>query len=403
MSLDTGLDMSSPEFKNRAYALYDRWRVEEPVYSMGAPGGMQAWLITRYDDAVEALKNEERFTKNSRTVRGEGEASLLPDKVFTLLSNNLLGADPPDHTRLRSIVSKAFTPGVAENLRGQIEEITGRLIGELRQKGGGDLIDEFAFPLPIYVICQMLGIPPEDHALFRKWSDDFIAAATDIEKVKAVQPSLEAFASYIDGLIEERRAKPKDDLITELIRVQENGDRLTREELASTIFLLIVAGHETTVNLIGNGTFALLEHPDQLALWRGNRELDSSAVEELLRFYGPVEITTNRWVREPFEWHGKQLQRGDLLFVSLASANRDPSQFEEPARLDLTRKKNRHLAFGSGIHFCLGAPLARLEGSIAISTLIRELPNLGFAVPREEINWRHGRLMRGLQSLPVLV
>ncbi|AEI41146.1 cytochrome P450 family protein [Paenibacillus mucilaginosus] len=403
MSLDVGLDMSSPEFKNRAYALYDRWRVEEPVHSMGTTGGQQAWLITRYDDAVEALKNEERFTKNNRSLQAPGEPGLLPDKVFGLINNNLLGSDPPDHTRLRSIVSKAFTPGVAESLRGQIEEITGRLIGELRQKGGGDLIDEFAFPLPIYVICQMLGIPPEDHALFRKWSDDFIAAATDIEKIRGVQSSLEAFASYVNGLIEERKAKPQADLITELIRVQENGDRLTREELSSTIFLLIVAGHETTVNLIGNGTLALLEHPDQLALWRGIPDLDSTAVEELLRFYGPVEISTNRWVREPFEWHGKQLQRGDLLFVSLASANRDPSQFEDPARLDLTRKKNRHIAFGSGIHFCLGAPLARLEGSIAISTLIRELPNLRFAVPREEIHWRRGRLMRGLQSLPVLV
>ncbi|MCZ8520727.1 MULTISPECIES: cytochrome P450 family protein [Paenibacillus] len=402
MSLDVGLDMSSPEFKNRAYALYDRWRVEEPVYSMGLTGGQQAWLITRYEDAVEALKNEERFTKNSRSL-GEAAMPALPDKILRLLSNNLLGADPPDHTRLRSIVSKAFTPGVAEGLRDQITAIAGRLTEELRRQGGGDLIDKFAFPLPIYVICQMLGIPAEDHALFRKWSDDFIKSATDFEKIKGVQPSLEAFASYIDGVIEERRAKPQADLITELIRVQENGDRLSREELTSTIFLLIVAGHETTVNLIGNGTLALLEHPEQLALWRSSPELDSSAVEELLRFYGPVEITTNRWVREPFEWHGKQLQRGDLLFVSLASANRDPAQFEDPARLDLTRKKNRHLAFGSGIHFCLGAPLARLEGSIALSALIRELPNLRLAVPREEIHWGPGRLMRGLPALPVLV
>jgi cytochrome P450 len=395
------LDLSSPEFKKNAHEIYKQLRSNDPVHEIAMPDGQRAWLFTRYDDAVQILKDDERFTKNLQSLSPEDYAAIMPEKEMNLISKQMLSSDPPDHTRLRSIVSKAFTPQMIDNLQDDIQRITDDLIDRILDKGSMETIADFAFPLPIIVISQMLGIPENDHSLFKKWSSDFIESANNRNKLKEVFPSIQAFGRYIDELIAERRKHPGTDLISMLIQAHDSGDKLTAEELSSTIWLLIVAGHETTVNLIGNGLLALLENPDQMQLWRNDPALVQTGIEELLRYYSPVEIATSRWARVDFAWHGKQVRKGDLIFVGLAAANRDPEQFENPDRLDITRKKNKHFAFGNGIHFCLGAPLARLEGRIALSTLLRRMPNLRIDTASGELQWRSGILMRGLERLPV--
>lgn len=395
------LDLSSPEFKKNAHEIYKQLRENDPLHEIKMPDGQRAWLTTRYDDAVQTLKDNERFTKNLRSLSPEEYAAIMPEKEMDLISRQMLSTDPPDHTRLRSIVSKAFSPQMIEEMNDEIQRITDDLIDKIQEKGSLEVIEDFAFPLPIIVISQMMGIPEDDHYLFKKWSNDFIESANNREKMKDAFPSIQAFRSYIEELIAERRKNPGSDLISMLIHAHDSGDKLTAEELSSTIWLLIVAGHETTVNLIGNGLLALLENPDQLRLWQSDQSLTPSSIEELLRYYSPVEIATARWASRDFTWQGKNVSKGDLIFVGLAAANRDPEQFEDPDRLDITRMKNKHIAFGNGIHFCLGAPLARLEGKIALSTLIRRLPNLRIDTASEEFKWRSGILMRGLERFPV--
>lgn len=395
------LDLSSPEFKKNAHEIYKQLRKDDPLHEITMPDGQRAWLTTRYDDAVQTLKDNERFTKNLRSLSPEDYAAFMPEKEMDLISRQMLSTDPPDHTRLRSIVSKAFSPQMIEEMREEIQRITDDLIDRIQEKGSMEVIEDFAFPLPIIVISQMMGIPEDDHYLFKKWSNDFIESANNREKMKDAFPSIQAFGIYIEELIAERRKNPGSDLISMLIHAHDSGDKLTTEELSSTIWLLIVAGHETTVNLIGNGLLALLENPDQMRLWQSDQTLTSSGIEELLRYYSPVEIATARWASRDFSWHGKNVSKGDLIFVGLAAANRDSEQFEDPDRLDITRMKNKHIAFGNGIHFCLGAPLARLEGKIALSTLIRRLPNLQIDTASEEFKWHSGILMRGLERFPV--
>ncbi|MEW9701786.1 cytochrome P450 [Paenibacillus sp. SI8] len=401
MLSNANLDLSSPEFKKNAHEIYKQLRQNDPLHEIAMPDGQRAWLSTRYDDAVQILKDDERFTKNLHSLSPEEYAAIMPKKEMDLISKQMLSSDPPDHTRLRSIVSKAFSPQMIENMQNEIQRITDDLIDRVQEKGSMEVIEDFAFPLPIIVISQMLGIPEKDHHLFKKWSGDFINAANDRNKMKEAFPSIQAFGCYIEELITERRKYPGSDLISMLIQVNDNKEKLTAAELSSTIWLLIVAGHETTVNLIGNGLLALLENPEQFRLWRDDPAYSQSGIEELLRYYSPVEIGTSRWARLDFTWHGKNIGKGDLIFVGLAAANRDPEQFENPNQLDITRKKNKHIAFGNGIHFCLGAPLARLEGKIALSTLLQRLPNLRIDTTSEELKWRSGILMRGLERFPV--
>ncbi|MBO7744703.1 cytochrome P450 [Paenibacillus sp. MWE-103] len=363
--------------------------------------GQRAWLTTRYDDAILALKDNERITKNLQSLSPEDYASVIPEKEMALISKQMLSSDPPDHTRLRAIVSKAFTPQMIDRMESDIQRIAEDLIDRIEQTGKLEAIEDFAFPLPITVISRMLGIPDDDYVLFKRWSSDFIEAANNREKLKTAFPSLQAFRLYLEELIDARRKTPGDDLISLLIQAHDDQDRLSGDELVSTIWLLIVAGHETTVNLIGNGLLALLENPDQLRLWRQDPSLTATAVEELLRYYSPVEIATSRWASRDFEWHGKDVRKGDLILVGLGAANRDPAQFDDPGRLDLSRKKNKHIAFGNGIHFCLGAPLARIEGRIALTALLRRLPNLRISPSFTGLEWRPGILMRGLRELPI--
>ncbi|AEI43410.1 cytochrome P450 [Paenibacillus mucilaginosus KNP414] len=396
------LDLFSSEFKRNAYSLYAQLREQEPVYRFMLPNGQTAWLITRYEDAQAALKDS-RFIKNPHTLLSQEQMDkwTFPMLERDLLIRNMVASDPPDHTRLRNLVQKAFTPKMIEELRGRIQEIADTLLDEIQDKGNMNVMDDFAFPLPIIVICEMLGIPAEDRDSFRDWSNAIVRAVHLPEKIQEALPQIRSFIKYMGQLIEERRNDPDEDLVSSLIQAETEGEQLTENELYSMIFLLIVAGHETTVNLIGNGVFALLQHPEQWEKLQSHPELISSAVEEILRFYGPVELASSRWAGEDVPFHEQLIRKGDMIAVALASANRDEAQFIHPDRFDITRKNNRHLAFGTGIHHCLGAPLARLEGQIALLTLLRRMPKLRLSTDPGTLQWVPAYVMRGLVELPV--
>lgn len=392
-------DFISQETKRDPAVFFARLRTEGPLLPMpGFLDGGQAWIVTTYEDAFTILKDP-RFVKDPQKF-------LSPDRPthsiqdYLAWKRDLLTVDPPDHTRLRALVSKAFTPRMVERLGPRIQQIADELIDAVEKQGQMELIADFAFPLPITVISELLGIPPEDRARFRNWLQTFIKAAFG-PQVEGAVTILETFIHYIKTLLETKRAHPEDDLISTLIQAEERGDTLSENELLAMIFLLIIAGHETTVNLIGNGVLALLQHPDQLLLLRSDPTLLPSAVEELLRYTGPVSLASQRWVSEDISMHGVVLHKGDQVFVSLIGADTDPHQFTDPETLNILRQENKHLTFGKGIHYCLGAPLARLEGQIAFGALLRRLPHLQLAEAEENLIWAKNPIMRGLTNLPV--
>jgi cytochrome P450 len=315
---------------------------------------------------------------------------------------NFLFVDPPDHKRLRGLVSKAFTPRLIEQMRGRVQAVADALLDRVQEKGAMDLIDDYAYPLPITVIAELLGVPADDRYKFREWA---VTAAsgnrTQEYTEKVLVPHMRAFTDYLRAMFEEKRKNPEDDLISALVRAEEAGDKLSEDELLGTLFLLLVAGYETTVNLIGNGTLALLQHPDQLQKLRNDPSLIKGAIEELLRYDGPFEISTERIAREDVIIGETLIPKGEVVMTVIAAADRDPERFSEPDTLKVTRVGNKHLAFGKGIHYCLGAPLARMEGQIAIGTLLRRMPNLRLKGSPESLTWRPGLIFRGLQGLPV--
>jgi len=396
------IDLFSTEFKHQAYKFYDNLRISKPIYPFTLPNNQKAWLITRYKDALMILKDK-RFIKNPYTLFDSNQLKdIIPVQEMEVLISHMLNSDPPDHNRLRNLVHKAFTSKTIENLRGQVQDIANDLLDSLKYKNNIDLINEYAFPLPIMVIGKMLGIPEKDFRQFRNWSNTIIEAGNLPGKMHEALPEINSFRGYLSKLIKNKRQNPGVDLITNLIHAEDEGQFLTERELYSTIFLLIIAGHETTVNLIGNGVLALLENPEQLERLRENPNLIKSAVEEMLRFYSPVELTTNRWAREDIVIDGNKIKKGEMVVVSLASANRDQNQFKEPQKFDISREDNKHIAFGMGIHYCLGAPLARLEGEIAINTLLKKLPRFQLN-NQKELSWRPTYLMRGLDKLPITI
>jgi cytochrome P450 len=311
----------------------------------------------------------------------------------------MLAADPPDHTRLRRLVSGAFTARRIEELRPRIDEITDDLLDAMSGRERVDLIDAFAFPLPIQVICELLGVPAADRDSFRSWSNIIVSGTASRDRLPG---AMQAMASYIRGLLADRRAHGGDDLLTALIDVRDHEDRLSEDELSSMVFLLLIAGHETTVNLIGNGTLLLLSRRERWEQLRAGPALLPSAIEEFLRYEGPVETATFRVAAEDLEIGGQAISAGDPVLVVLLSANRDDDRFPAPDDLRLDRAQNPHLAFGHGIHYCLGAPLARLEAQVAFRKLLSRYPDLRLAVPEEELIWRPGVLLRGLEGLPVI-
>lgn len=391
--------------KHNPYPLYAQLREQEPLARFSWMG-VEMWLASSYEDAVAILKDP-RFTLDSRQVEpiasgpNAGSQS-APSYAPLAWTRHLLNTDPPDHTRLRTLVSKAFTPRMIEQLRPRIQQITDELLDAVQERGEMDLIAEFAFPLPITVISDMLGIPVADRKPFRAWTQAIVLnQGADPEKAEIARSAEEQFVSYIKTLIAQKHAHPDNNLTSGLVQAEEQGDSLSENELISMVFLLITAGHETTVNLIGNGTLALLEHPEQMRLLRSDPTLLPSAVEELLRYTSPVSLSAARWAREDVSIHGQVIRKGEIVRCALLAANTDPQQFADPVDLDILRRENAHVAFGKGVHFCLGAPLARLEGQIAIGTLLRRMPQLQLARDPEQLVWKEGSSLRVLAALPV--
>ena len=392
-----------PTYKANPYPTYAELRSEAPVYRATLPDGRGVWLVTRYEDVVAVLKDE-RFVKDWRKAMTPEQLAQIPSipEAMRPLSENMLDKDPPDHERLRRLVSKAFTPRLIERMRPRVQEIADALLDAVEEGGEMDLIDDYAFPLPIIVIAELLGVPAEDRNKFREWSNAAVSGDTTQEYVeKVLLPHMEAFVGYLRAMFEEKRKNPKEDLISALVRAEEAGDKLSEDELLAMVFLLLIAGHETTVNLIGNGTLALLQHPGELQKLKSDPALIKPAVEELLRYDGPVETSTERFAREDVRIGDTVIPKGEMVMVVIAAADHDPERFPKPDELDITRPDNKHLAFGKGIHHCLGAPLARMEGQIALGTLLRRMPNLRLKGSPESLTWRPGLVLRGLRSLPV--
>ena len=393
---DIQFNPMDPDFVADPYPMYHRLRAEDPVHR--SPLGF--WVLTRYPDVMASLRDPRLIKEPIAAFVAARFGMAVPPG----LGLSMLDRDPPDHTRLRSLVSKAFTPRALERLRPGIQQTVDGLLDQVSGRGAMDLIEEFAYPLPVRVICEMLGVPVKDHERFKAWGLDIargldaIMLPPDSEVGRRSVSGRRALAEYFRELIAERRAAPRDDMLTALIAAEEAGDKLSEEELLATCILLLVAGHETTVNLIGNGTLALLRHPAELRKLREHPGLIGSAVEELLRFDGPVQRTA-RIPSEDVTIGGHTIGKGEMVMPFLGAADRDPAQFPDPDRLDITRADNRHIAFGMGIHFCLGAPLARMEGQIAINTLLARLPKLALATDRPA--FRQSLTLRGLASLPV--
>lgn len=393
------VDFLDRKFIHDPFPVYKEIRKKDPVYRFLMPDGHYAWIVTTYKHAEEVL-NDSRFVTGYLQQDHTGESNLPPHQE--IVSRNLLSVNPADHRRLRRLVQKAFTPRMVERLRGRIEEISNDLLDKVQNKGEMNLIEDFAFPLPIIVICQMLGVPLEDQDKFREWSNVIMESVNNPKLGEQSEAATIAFVEYLHGLIDQRRSQLQEDLISDLLSIEDEGDTLSENELYALVFVLIIAGHETTVNLIGNGVLALLEHPEQKEKLISQPELIHSAVEEMLRYNGPAEVSNIRWATEDIEVGGKPIQKGDMVFVSLSSANRDSQQFTDPDTFDITREANTHLAFGKGIHFCLGAPLARLEGEIAIQTLLNRMPALRLKESTDLLEWRPGMIIRGVEEIPLL-
>ena len=388
---DLAVERLGADYFADPYAVHARLRARRPVTPVVLPGGTGTWLITGYAEARAALADP-RLSKHMPGWHPE------PDSIFAALDLHMLNSDPPDHERLRKLVNKAFTARRVQRLRPRITAITAGLLEDMSTRTEADLLASFAFPLPITVICELLGIPAKDRDDFRTWSATIVsnAAAPEVFQAHAT-----AMARYFVALLAAKRREPGDDLLSALIAARDEEDSLSENELVSMAFLLLVAGHETTVNLIASGVLVLLLNPAELARLRAEPALIGGAVEELLRYVNPVNHTTFRCAAEPVEIGGVRISRGDPVLVALSGANRDPARFGDPDRLDLGRDSAGHLAFGHGIHYCLGAPLARLEAEIAVSALLARFGSISLAVPAESLRWRPSTLIHGLESLPV--
>jgi cytochrome P450 len=380
-----------PEVRANPYPLYHELRETDPFQWHE---GISSWVLSRYRDVAEVLRDNRFSADRSRADR------FVPVPRGREFQRSMLALDPPDHTRLRTLVNKAFTPRGIEKLKPRIDEIIDQLLDAAEERGRIDVITDLAYPLPVTVIAEMLGIPPEGYETFKEWSATLAASLDPMissERREAAFDARDSLFDYLLPIIEERRRSPKDDLISGLVAAEERGDMFSEREVQVMINLLLIAGHETTVNLIGNGVLALLRNPDQLERLRLHPELIGSAIEELLRYDSPVQLT-GRSVVEDMEMAGHRLEPGNFMITLLGAANRDPDQFPDPDRLDIARTSNHHFSFGRGIHFCLGAPLARLEGQAAIGSLVRRFPELrldGEPVQRDQVT------LRGLETLPV--
>jgi cytochrome P450 PksS len=398
------VQIASSAFKANPHPFYARLRAEAPICRVRLPDKQEAWLVARYDDVLALLKDR-RFAKDRHNALTPAQLRKQPwiPPMFAPLTRNMLDLDDPDHGRLRGLVHQAFTPRRIAQMATRIETLSDELVNNAARRGTFDLIRDVALPLPVTVIADLLGVPAGDRLKFARWSNTIIKNTASRWNILLSLPDMLAFMRYIRWLVRLRRADPQDDLVSALVQAEEAGDHLSEDELLAMIALLLIAGHETTVNLIGNGTLALLQHPQPLERLRAEPAQIKTAVEELLRYTSPVDMSTERFACEDVEIAGATIPRGSLVLGVIGSANRDERQFTNPDTLDIARDPNRHLAFGQGAHYCVGAPLARMEGQIAINTLLRRCSNLRLAQAPERLRWRRGLVLRGLESLPLVV
>ncbi|WP_020120028.1 cytochrome P450 [Streptomyces canus] len=377
------------------YDVYRRLRDTAPVHRIAGPDGTPAWIVTRYDDVRAALADPRLSLDKRHATAGTYKGFSLPPA----LDANLLNMDPPDHTRIRRLVGRAFTPRRIERLRGPIRNTADRLLDALGDDGTTDLIASYAAPLPITVICDLLGIPDEHRLDFRVWTDTLVAP-DPAAGPGAAKEAVVAMLGYFTRLLADKRRDPADDLLSDLIAVRDEGDRLSEDELMSLAFLILFAGYENTVQLIGNAALALFQHPEQLTALREDPSLLPAAVEEFLRYEGPALLAIRRFPVEDVTLGGVTIPAGETVWVSPSAANRDPARFPDPDRLDLDRPDaSGHLSLGHGIHYCLGAPLARAETEIALAALLERFPDLALADPAPR--WRASLRARGLLALRV--
>ncbi len=395
----------TPRFAEDPYALYALLRTQRPVTKVQVPGGPPAWLVTRYED-VRAGLADRRLSKDITAAlddlraAGAGVAAVTLDDFDA--HDHMLNSDPPKHTRLRKLVTKAFTTRAVAGLRPRIQELAEELVDALAKRLADgersvDLIDALAFPLPMKVICEILGVPEDRRTAFRKWSHAVLSPASPAEFVTASAEMTE----YLSVLVAEKRERPGEDILSAIVAADEHGDRLSDSEATGMASLLLVAGHETTMNLIGNGVLALLKDRAQWDRLRREPALLTSAVEEFLRIDSPVNTATVRFATEPVTIGATTVLPGSTVLLAIGSANRDPEVFERPDEIDLRRPRGKSLAFGHGIHYCLGAALARMEGEIAFRVLADRVPTLALAVEPGSLNWQSSLLIRGLTELPV--
>ncbi|XMN05565.1 cytochrome P450 family protein [Streptomyces griseobrunneus] len=393
---DEPIDLAAlgEEFTRDPYPVYAALRARGPVHRVRIPEGTHAWLVVGYE-AGRTLLADQRLSKQW----AKASPALGVTKVSA--GTSMLSSDTPDHTRLRKLVAREFTPRRMEQLTPRVQEMTDELLDRMLAAPDrrADLVESLSYPLPMNVICELLGVPFLDRTAFREWSNQAVSSVDASKR----DSSTRAMAAYLTGLLQDKRARPGEDLMSALIHTaDEDGDRLSADELMGMAWLLLVAGHETTVNLITNGVHNLLTHPDQLAALRADFGLMGNAVEEILRFEGPVETPTYRFTTEPVDIGGTVIPGGgELVLVAMSDANRDPARYPDASRFDITRDARGHIAFGHGIHYCLGAPLARIEARVAIRSLLERCPELRLTADPATLDWRTGILMRGPLSLPV--
>ncbi|ASV67430.1 MULTISPECIES: cytochrome P450 family protein [Cytobacillus] len=405
------LGVLSGKSEENPFFVFSKTRDIGPIIPISNPIGdtdNQTWIVVHMEEAVQILKNAKQFTvdptsieekENFRDKINSKEKSSAPDTFFT--GKSMLFLDGLDHRRLRMLVSKAFTPRYMEGLRPRVQEIADELLDKVHSKGEMDLVKDYAYPLPINVISEMLGVPYEDREKLKDWSSAIATGLGWGKQDATVAKNLQEFGEYTKQLVERKRMNPSDDLISQLIAIEAEGDRLDESELISMITLLIFAGHETTSNLIATGSMMLFENPKQLELLKKDLRLIPSAVEELLRYNGPSTAVGPRFAKEDVEISGNKIKKGDMVLVMVKAANRDEKIFTDSEDLDITRKINQHLAFGHGMHMCLGSPLARLEGEIAFTSLLRRMPNLSLKIPKEKVEWQFNLSSQSIDSLPV--
>ena len=400
-ALEPDLDLKSLANVHDPFPLYRWLRDHEPVHRSRSLNG---WVVTRYADVLEIFNQPIKFSSDRFRKIDDKYASQRPavQAVGAILDDWLVFRDPPDHTRLRSLLQKSFTPTQLANSARRIQATVDALFDLVAARGEMDFIRDVAFPLPATVIAVLLGAPTEDIELIKEWSDRLAAylggSVDGRDNFGEAREGVLQLADYFGALLRQRRTSPRDDLMSLMLRAEHEGDRLSREEVVANCVLLLFAGHETTTNLLGNGLFHLLRHPQQVALLKDHPELSESAVEEFLRYDGPVPATI-KVATEDIEWYGCEIRRGDMVLPFMSSANRDPRQFPDADRLDIRRSPNRNIAFAYGIHFCLGAPLARLEGQLTFNALLRRFPHLALRTTTPE--WKQMIFLRGLESLPV--